>query len=1018
MNEERLDKWIDSFAEFIKEDNDNIDGFDERAERKSYYQSFNYDKIINMNDEELVEYIKKLWSVMPISIYKIIDKNGRDNLKRNIAELLYGNGDMQDRFNNFCNNIVEFKIKAMSELLTLNYPNEYMLWDSKVESVFNLIGINNTNPYASNNYFDWYKEMISYGEVIRKKISDRIGKDVDLVDADYFYHYVATKEMNYKKLDRVLTSYYNNLEDYLPNEVYKWEAIQCFQDNWNLDSDDFLGMLERSFKQAGNLLTGFNYFPYGMIKGFAETEPLTVKEMFRNLFDESKELSERIENFVSVSDSLLGKYWDESKHHYQDLHSISTYLTFMYPEKYSIYKFSIAKKASNFLDYEISIKDKNISKTMKMYMTYKNYIKLCDRVMDHIKDKDDLLNKAERLFGITATNYNVFAQDVLYYIATKYMGTKYWILAPNPGNNNCWNEFLDRSIIRIGWEAVGDLTEFTDKQDFADELLKKVGGNTSKSNDAKALYDFTYEMNIGDYVLIKNGKFNMYGYGKVKSDYIYDGQNIRQVEWIKTGNFNMEGVAPEGGFATKTLTDITQYEDGEWAKRLIDRMEEKEIEKMEDNNIDENLISYYWMNANPKYWSFSNSSVGEIQEYTAYGENGNKRRVFANYESIKSGDIIVVYESSPKKEIVGLAEVISKDEDNNITFKKLEQFVNTIPYKTILEIEDLKNMEFIVNPQGSLFKLTKEEYNIIYELIRENNPKVNQTKKNEPYTRDQFDEKVFLPMDIYDDIVSILNRKRNVILQGPPGVGKTYMAKKIAFSMMGEIDETRIKVVQFHQSYSYEDFVEGYRPAEEGDGFERKKGIFYEFCIKAENDQEKRPYFFIIDEINRGNLSKIFGELLVLLEKDKRANTKVNLAYSDTPFTIPDNVYIIGMMNTADRSLAIMDYALRRRFSFVEIKPAFKYPKWIKYQEDINNELFDRIISAINEINDEIARDPNLTTDCMIGHSYFSDLKTIVPEELHSIVKYEVLPLLKEYYIDNPGTYERFYNKLEGVFKQ
>ena len=154
-----------------------------------------------------------------------------------------------------------------------------------------------------------------------------------------------------------------------------------------------------------------------------------------------------------------------------------------------------------------------------------------------------------------------------------------------------------------------------------------------------------------------------------------------------------------------------------------------------------------------------------------------------------------------------------------------------------------------------------------------------------------------------------------LILQGAPGVGKTFTARRLAYSVMGEKDDSRIEFVQFHQNYSYEDFVMGYKPS--GDGFELKYGIFYRFCLKAANQPDK-DFFFIIDEINRGNMSKIFGELLMLIERDYRG-TKATLAYNGMSFSVPKNLYIIGMMNTADRSLAMIDYALRRRFRLVGV---------------------------------------------------------------------------------------------------
>ncbi|MCH5301163.1 MAG: AAA family ATPase, partial [Ruminococcus sp.] len=188
--------------------------------------------------------------------------------------------------------------------------------------------------------------------------------------------------------------------------------------------------------------------------------------------------------------------------------------------------------------------------------------------------------------------------------------------------------------------------------------------------------------------------------------------------------------------------------------------------------------------------------------------------------------------------------------------------------------------------------------------------------------KEQFLSEVFIKESEFDKLSSLLKNKKNIILQGAPGVGKTFAAKRLAYALMGVKDDDRIRMVQFHQSYSYEDFIEGYRPNETG-GFDLRDGVFKEFCDAASKDAN-RDYFFIIDEINRGNLSKIFGELLMLIEADKRGNDySVNLVYSNKKLSLPENLYIIGMMNTADRSLAMIDYALRRRFAFYTMTPAF-----------------------------------------------------------------------------------------------
>ena len=273
-----------------------------------------------------------------------------------------------------------------------------------------------------------------------------------------------------------------------------------------------------------------------------------------------------------------------------------------------------------------------------------------------------------------------------------------------------------------------------------------------------------------------------------------------------------------------------------------------------------------------------------------------------------------------------------------------------------------------------------------------------ETATYDPYTAEDFLQDVYMDKNRYQTLKALLLTKKNVILQGAPGVGKTFAVKRLAYSIMEEKDTSRVQMVQFHQSYSYEDFIMGFRPTETG--FTLKKGVFYEFCRKAEKDDE-RPYFFIIDEINRGNLSKIFGELFMLIESDKRG-VELQLLYADEQFSIPGNIHIIGMMNTADRSLAMLDYALRRRFAFFEMPPAFESLGFQTYKVKINNSKFDRLIETVERLNEEIAEDDSLGEGFRIGHSYFCTNININDEWLRSVVEFELIPLLKEYWFDEP----------------
>ena len=284
--------------------------------------------------------------------------------------------------------------------------------------------------------------------------------------------------------------------------------------------------------------------------------------------------------------------------------------------------------------------------------------------------------------------------------------------------------------------------------------------------------------------------------------------------------------------------------------------------------------------------------------------------------------------------------------------------------------------------------MTEEEENALYSVAKA------------PYSREDFLNEAYIPVEKYEQMVSRLARKKNIIMQGAPGVGKSFLAKRLAYSLIGKKDEEKVAMVQFHQSYAYEDFVMGFRPNESG-GFCLEKGIFYSFCRKAK-DHPDSPYFFIIDEINRGNLSKIFGELLLLVEADKRDKKyAMPTTYSKELFYIPDNLYIIGLMNTADRSLALMDYALRRRFSFIEIEPAFG-PCFKKYMDQFLGTKLERVINVVMQINEEITKDEALGRGFRIGHSYFANLKEADDEELMDIIECELIPLIEEYWVENP----------------
>lgn len=285
--------------------------------------------------------------------------------------------------------------------------------------------------------------------------------------------------------------------------------------------------------------------------------------------------------------------------------------------------------------------------------------------------------------------------------------------------------------------------------------------------------------------------------------------------------------------------------------------------------------------------------------------------------------------------------------------------------------------------------------------IKENDEEIQVVEKEEELQK--LDD-IFISGAMQYNIIELLKYKKNIILQGSPGVGKTYIAEKLIKNTFN-ITEKQLLLVQFHQSFSYEDFIEGYRPNKEGK-FELQDGLFKQFVVDALQNAE-RDYFVIIDEINRGNLSKIFGELFMLIENDKRGK-KIKLAYSKEEFTVPGNIYFIGTMNTADRSLANLDFALRRRFSFVHIEPAFNgeaLDKFVTFlsNKGISEQFVNMIVHNINKVNQEIRNDFRLGKGFEIGHAYFTNVKGVheISNWYNNIVEYELVPLIEEYYFDD-----------------
>lgn len=686
--------------------------------------------------------------------------------------------------------------------------------------------------------------------------------------------------INIDKLAQIVSSYKKQFLSRWENEKFKWEAIKHFQDNWDINALNFGEMFKKATDKTNNLLSAKKFQPKDMILKFAQADDNAVRDMFICLFDESLDLSERIEFFINAADNLYEKYNDGTwKNHFQNTYTVSVYLWLMYPHKYYIYKYELFKNFAELL--ETSYYPKRNGKVYNVIGGYKMYdeireVLLADKdireMLDSVltdscyKDPELVTTTIDLGFYLSKT----YSQEVTSDNDNTSLSQVYsWLLAWNPKNYD--------------WENIEEPYSL----DTMFSIIRNGGG----------YFDcwrcMSSKIECGDLVYI-----------------------------VKLGK------EPKGIFAAGYAISDSIIENDE---RVVYVLITKAIDYRTDNIISQQSLKELFPN---QQWSPQGSGIAIKPDAAKW--------LIENWNS---------YQKKPST--------------------TNEEIIDTTP------------------------------------------------PTNEPYTKSDFLKEVFITGSEYDKLSSLLLRKKNIILQGAPGVGKTFSAKRLAYSIMGEKNDDFICMVQFHQNYSYEDFIMGYRPNDSG-GFSLQKGVFFNFCDKCKENPGKE-YFFIIDEINRGNLSKIFGELMMLIETDKRGEAnKLNLVYEETPFYIPENLHIIGMMNTADRSLAMIDYALRRRFSFYTMQPAFENAEnngFNIYRHEINCEPYHSVISKIKELNVEIRKDPTLGKGFEIGHSYFApEDKSIINDEwVKNIVEFEIIPLLEEYWFDDDKKVEEWTKALYQV---
>lgn len=554
-------------------------------------------------------------------------------------------------------------------------------------------------------------------------------------------------------------------------------------------------------------------------------------------------------------------------------------------------------------------------------------------------------------FSATDGEYNY----LLNLVESQKSQRRYWIYAPGK-NANRWDEFFENEIMAIGWDKLGDLTKYQSQQEIENVLIKSTDNKKRKYNDARACYEFCNVVDRGDIVIVKKGRTQYLGWGIVTSDYIFDNEredfkHVRNVNWKDKGIWN-EKVGEK--IVLKTLTDITGYSD--YVKNL------RNLIGIETNKLKTTKEKYM----NP---------VNQI----LYGPPGTgktytlKKDYFHKYTSKESSITKEMYFESVVKEcswwqVIAIALLELKKAKVSAIFDHawVKEKARISDSKTIrptlwgqLQSHTIPDCEFVnvkTRQTPYIFNKTRDSY---WEII-------------EAEVKEQVPE-------LYDLIESVNN-----------------------FKPTADNEIKRYKFTTFHQSFSYEDFIEGIKPIIPQEGEEPsdlnyiiQSGVFKQLCTDAQNDPDNQ-YAIFIDEINRGNVSNIFGELITLIEPDKRQGAPNEipaiLPYSKKRFTVPRNVDIYGTMNTADRSVEALDTALRRRFSFIEMMPDIK----VIEHEKVGDIKLSNVLQTMNDRIELL-----VDRDHTIGHSYFINVNS--KKALVEAFKSRIIPLLQEYFYGDYG---------------
>ena len=736
------------------------------------------------------------------------------------------------------------------------------------------------------------------------------------------------------------------------DEVYKWKAIEHFQQYWDIDTDDFYEMFKEAFRKRGNLVY---QNPFSFLDALGKYFPEQLRNLFLIIYgsDDFYTKLKRAKDFAENSIEELKKKLNKVNFNHQlDERTLSFLLTMQNPDENTFYKKEVYKKLCEYLDIPTKKEEK-----------YYHFIELLNHIVTLLNN--DISLSIEKTFIPKGFDFPLLlAQDIVYQNISKGdEATKlYWLYSPGEQASK-WQEFYNEGIMAIGWDELGDLENYTDRKSILDALIDNYRGGEDQRNNVSAIDDFCNKMNEGDIVIVKKGTKTLLGYGRVTSDYYFDEEreeflHCRQVKWLKKGEWNLDFTLPR-----KTLTDVTTYNSDikgiKYAQYLLNIMNENT--QTQENSLTTKLLKYKHqiILQGPPGTGKTREAKRIARELLSLGENDSLEgceqfKLIQFHPSYSYEDFVRGIVAKPNEEgdgIVYTAEnkilgAFAKEAFNN--WNKAQQNTQTLKEQDIFEafIEHIK--EELAQSEDYKYPLTDSIY--IF----------NADDKRFKYKGDNWEvHSRGLNMN-YAEIKRIIDS----------GIRDRQGVTKLT-NIGGQARQ--------HASYFIR-IVEKYYEFKESESY--KPNITDKIPLK--------PYVLIIDEINRANLSAVLGELIYALEYRGEAVQSMYAIDDDNTLVLPANLYIIGTMNTADRSVGHIDYAIRRRFAFVDVLP-----------KDLTNELGDNFAEKLYEKVSKLFEGNTLSPEfrkeeVQLGHSYFITEQTPIAIRW----EYEIKPILLEYIKD------------------